>query len=225
MLTNANDPDRLLLEVDDIEDDLLPSALAPYRAQLRTILDWARQYLARPHESLGRRGSVCPFVQSSLDRGRFYLAVYPGHPADPRAVAEAVLPYRDWFLELAPNPSGTAQLTTILVLFPDLPAQDVDRMIDGSQEALKTDYVDRGLMIGEFHDGPPDKAGLWNPDFRPLRSPVPLLAIRHMVPTDFAFLAGNRDHASAYLRRFAGELPAFVREAMVRALVREQVAL
>ncbi|MCP2302929.1 hypothetical protein LV79_002605 [Actinokineospora globicatena] len=225
MLTSTNDPERLLLEVGDIEDDLLPPEVAPYRAQLRTVLDWARQYLTRPHESLGRRGSVCPFVQSSLDRGRFYLAVYPGHPASPGAVAEAVLPYRDWFLELAPTSAGQAQLTTILVLFPDLPTQDVDRMIDGSQEALKTDYVDRGLMIGEFHQGPPDKGGLWNPDFRPLRSPVPLLAIRHMVPTDFPFLTGNRDHASAYLRRFASELPASVREAMVRALVREQVAL
>lgn len=225
MLTSSIDPGRVLLEVADIEDDTLPPVMVPYRAELRAILDWARQYLTRPHENLGRKGSVCPFVQASLDRSKFYLSVYPGRPADPMAVASALLPFRDWFLELAPSAQGTAQLTTILVLFPGLLPQDVDRVIDGSQELLKSDYVERGLMIGEFHDGPPDKGGLWNPDFRPLRSPVPLLAIRHMVPTDFPFLTESRDHASAYLRQFAGQLPASVREAMVRALVREQVSL
>ncbi|CRK62221.1 FIG01131493: hypothetical protein [Alloactinosynnema sp. L-07] len=219
MLTSPTDPARVLLEVDDIEHDLLPVEFAPYRAHLRTILDWARQYLTRPHESLGRKGSVCPFVQASIDRRKFYLTVYPGRPQDPVEVAAALLPYRDWFLELAPRTQPASQLTTILVLFPDLFPGDVDAMIDGSQDALKKDYVERGLMIGEFHDGPPDKGGLWNPDFRPLSSPVPLLAVRHMVPTDFPFLRDDRDHALAYLRQFASQVPATVREAMVHALV------
>lgn len=223
MLTSPGEPARVLLEVDDIEPDRLPSRMAPYGPQLRTILDWARQYLTRPHESLGRKGSVCPFVQASLDRRKFYLTVFPGRPADPADVAAAMLPYRDWFLELAPRGQGMAQLTTILVLFPDLRPEDVDQVIDGSQESLKSDYVDQGLMIGEFHDGPPDKGGLWNPDFRPLRSPVPLLAIRHMVPTDFAFLRESRGHALAYLRQFASQVPATVREAMVHALVRDEL--
>lgn len=222
MLTSASHPDQVLLEVDDIEADDLPSTMAPYRTELRAILGWARQYLTQPHENLGRQGSVCPFVQGSLDQRKFYLSVFPGRPSDTAGVASALLPFRDWFLALAPTAQGTSALSTILILFPDLLPQDVGPVIDGSQELLKAEYVKRGLMIGEFHDGPPDKGGLWNPDFRPLRSPVPLLAIRHMVPTDFPFLKENRDHASAFLRQFAGQLPTSVREAMVRAMVREQ---
>ncbi|HVK21689.1 MAG TPA: hypothetical protein VM677_10060 [Actinokineospora sp.] len=223
MLTSPQDPARVLLEVDDVEQDLLPADLAPYRAHLGTILDWARQYLTRPHESLGRKGSVCPFVQASIDRRKFFLTVYPGRPQDPAQVAAALLPFRDWFLELAPRTQPTSQLTTILVLFPDLLPEDIDAVIDGTQDELKNDYVDRGLMIGEFHDGPPDKGGLWNPDFRPLRSPVPLLAIRHMVPTDFPFLRENREHTLAYLRQFASQVPSTVREAMAHALVRDSL--
>jgi hypothetical protein len=34
--------------------------------------------------------------------------------------------------------------------------------------------------------------GLRNPDFRPLRSPVPMLAIRHMVESDLLFMTRPR---------------------------------
>jgi hypothetical protein len=223
MLTRPTDPARVLLGVEDIEHDVLPPGMAAYRAELRTIVEWARQYLSKPHESLGRNGNVCPFVQASIDKRRFYVTVFPGRPDEASAVAAALLPFRDWFLELAPRGTAAARLTTILVLFPDLLPQDIDRVIDASQEKLKSDYVSRGLMIGEFHDGPPDKGGLWNPEFRPLRSPVPLLAIRHMVPTDFAFLRQSRDHTLAYLRQFASQVPEPVREAMVQALVCERL--
>ena len=77
---------------------------------------------------------------------------------------------------------------------------------------LKREDVRKGLMIGEFHDGPPPKPGLWNPDFRPLRSPVPLLAIRHMVPTDFPFLRDDDTTVAAYLQRFGDRVPTHLRE-------------
>ncbi|MGQ0837733.1 DUF6875 domain-containing protein [Actinokineospora sp.] len=218
MLTHPSNDARILLETSDLARGPLPTALSAYAAQLAAIVDWAHRYLARPHESLGRKGNVCPFVQPSIDRGQFYLAVYPGRPDTPDEVARALLPYRDWFLALAPKGQPTAQLTTILILFPDLTTADLDRIIDGTQESLKSEYVERGLMIGEFHDGPPAKGGLWNPDFRPLRSPVPLLAIRHMVPTDFPFLQGKHDHMMAYLRQFAAQVPTPIREAIVRGL-------
>jgi len=76
---------------------------------------------------------------------------------------------------------------------------DAPLLVDRTQELLKTEFVRGGLMVGEFHPGPPSAPGLWNKDFRPLRSPVPLLAIRHMVPSDRPFLTGNADHLAAYL--------------------------
>jgi len=209
---------RVLLEVGDVDAGTLPAPLARYQDDLNTIVDWAKTYLSQPHEHLGRRGNVCPYVTTSMDRGQFYLSVYPGRPTDPAAVADALRPYRDWFLSIAPRERFSSQFSTILILFPDLAPHEVDLIIDSTQEALKSDYVEQGLMIGEFHNGPPNKAGLWNPDFLPLRSPVPLLAIRHMVASDFPFLRGERQHLLSYLRQFAPELPTYVREAFADGL-------
>jgi prolyl-tRNA editing enzyme YbaK/EbsC (Cys-tRNA(Pro) deacylase) len=71
-------------------------------------------------------------------------------------------------------------------------------------------------MIGEFHFVPPQKAGLWNQDFRPLASPVPMLVIRHMVPTDFGFLRHDTNLISTYLERFEDQIPPHIREEVIR---------
>jgi len=71
---------------------------------------------------------------------------------------------------------------------------------------LKT-FVENGLMIGQFHPLPPVEGGLWTKDFRPLRCPVPLLAIRHMVPTDLPFLTRDRRLLDGYYRVFGDDLP------------------
>jgi len=46
-------------------------------------------------------------------------------------------------------------------------------------------------MLGEFHMRN-NQPGLRNDDFFPLRTPIPCLAVRHMVPTDLAFLNVER---------------------------------
>ena len=43
-------------------------------------------------------------------------------------------------------------------------------------------------MIGEFHSIN-NSCGLRNESFYPLRTPIPCLAIRHMVGTDIAFMS------------------------------------
>ncbi|MCE6998294.1 hypothetical protein LZG04_26355 [Saccharothrix sp. S26] len=73
-------------------------------------------------------------------------------------------------------------------LFPDLSQEEASRLVDEAQLSLKADCAAQGVMIGEFHDGPPPKPGLWNPHSRPPRSPVPMPAIRSLVSTDFPFL-------------------------------------
>ena len=44
------------------------------------------------------------------------------------------------------------------------------------------------LYTGEFHKYN-NTSGLRNAEFYPLRTPTPCIAIRHMVPTDLAFMA------------------------------------
>jgi hypothetical protein len=54
-------------------------------------------------------------------------------------------------------------------------------------------------MLGEFH-ALTQTPGLRNSDFRPLRSPIPLLAIRHMVESDIDFLTQPSDPAPTRVR-------------------------
>lgn len=202
MLTDPADPSRVLLELGDLDH-------GPYRDHehgraLRHIVAWAREYLCRPHPELGRNGPVCPYVQTSLDRGAFLMALCPGTPTAAQAAA-FLAGYRDWFVGLAPPDGVAPQFRTVLALFPDL----LDtKVVDEAQRLLKDDYVRDGLMIGEFHPGPPGKSGLWNQDFLPLASPVPLLAIRQMVASDFPFLRDDPVHERAYRERFGDRIPA-----------------
>ncbi|MBA2892922.1 DUF6875 domain-containing protein [Nonomuraea soli] len=211
MIIHPDDPALRLVEVGTLEE-----LAEPYRDAAARVAAWAREFLCRPHPELGRRGPVCPYAQGSIDRGRFYLAVRPGVPSSAAEVVRALEPYRAWFADLAPREKPDSLHTAVLVLFPD--AGDRLDLIDGAQQELKDAYVPDGLMIGEFHPGPPDKGGLWNPDLRPLAAPVPMLVIRHMVATDLPFLAGDAAHLRAY-RRLHGEagqrrVPEHLREAV-----------
>ncbi|OZV75873.1 hypothetical protein CA850_27810 [Micromonospora echinospora] len=218
MLTHPAHARHTLIEVADLHQDPLPPPVRAHVRPLRAVLDWARDYLCRPHPELGRTGNVCPYAQGSLDRNAFYLTVAPGraHPAD--ELDRLLIHHRDWLLDLSRHRGDAAQFTTILIVFPDLAAADVPEVVDLTQERLKARFVVHGLMLGEFHAGPPAKGGLWNPDFAALRCPVPLLAIRHMVPTDFFFLRDDPDNVRAYLARFADQIPPHLRETVRRAV-------
>ncbi|GAA1240500.1 hypothetical protein GCM10009665_34210 [Kitasatospora nipponensis] len=206
MLTHPTRADLFLLTAADLEapgaGDELPAAAAAHTEALRSVLDWARAYLTEPHPELGRTGPVCPFVGVSLRDQRFHLAVRPGLPDGRDPVVEAVALHREWFLLLAPPGAARSQSTTILIVFPDLPTSQAPELIDRTQLELKTAFVEEGLMLGQFHDLPPQQPGLWNPHFRPLRSPLPMLVIRHMVPTDLPFLLEDPRHHAAYHRLF-----------------------
>ena len=200
MIVDPVDPDRFLVELSDLRGPL-PEQARRHQHALFAVVGWAHQYLVKPHADLGRTGPVCPFAQGSLDRELLYLALHPGRPASVTEVTETLSHYRTWYQRLRATTGRDARFLAILVLFPDLSGADAFRLVDEAQQRLKADYVAQGLMIGEFHDGPPLKPGLWNPEFRPLRSPVPMLAIRSLVPTDFPFLRDDRDFVAAYLDR------------------------
>lgn len=217
MILHPEHPDLRLFELSDLDLDPPPEEAAPYIDALRTIRTWMREYLCRPLANLGRKGAVCPYTQTALDRQTAYLAVRPGRPLSAPQVAEALRPYRDWFARLAPREDPASMYATVLILFPDAQRDDLP-IIDATQALLKPSYVSEGLMIGEFHDGPPNKPGLWNPDLRPLVSPVPMLVIRHMVATDFPFLREDKNYVRAYVARFGDNVPAHLRDE-VRAAI------
>jgi hypothetical protein len=186
------------IDIDQIQQDL------PYLIEIR---EWVKNFLAQPSSDLGRTGPVCPFIPHALKLNSIQLALIRAKNLEPQQVEEIVLRYRDIFLELEPRDREGGINKAILLIFPDIHLDETPKLIDGVQQKLKPFFVEQGLMLGEFHNRT-ETPGLHNPNFRPLRSPIPLLAIRFMVESDLPFLEGTDDislrirYLEAYLQRF-----------------------
>ncbi|MEV4973858.1 DUF6875 domain-containing protein [Streptomyces scopuliridis] len=187
----------------------VPRRHLPY---LREVLEWSSEFLVSGHPELGRSGPVCPYTQPSLRKQLFHLAV----PADGAGadLSSAVGSLRAWYERLAAGLEEEDQeLLTLLLVLPHFDRTD-SAELDGLQRAAKDAFVADGLMIGQFHPVC-EEPGLWNSLFRPLRAPVPLLAVRKLLVFDLPFLLGDDVHMDHYLRRFAPDIPARVRGQLV----------
>jgi hypothetical protein len=150
-----------------------------------------------------------------MKKGLFFLTVYPADDLEDNKAYDILIKYRDLFLEFEPVTGEDAIFKTFLILFPYLPKELAPNFIDRLQQRLKIDFVNSGLMIGEFHFGPPKKTGLWNENFYPLYSPIPLLVIRSLVPNDFYFLTNQKQFVISYIEKFRNHVPAKL-ESLVR---------
>jgi uncharacterized protein DUF6875 len=172
-----------LMRISEVSQNFEPTS------PLGCILDWIRKFLAHPHPELGRHGSVCPFVPVALGLDTIWMAeVAESRPSFER-ISEIITEYRNVFLETEPKSGPEAMNKAFLVVFSSVTSNGAEgaAVIDKVQASLKKYFVEMGLMLGEFHAAN-ESPGLRNPDFRPLRSPIPMLAIRHMVESDLPFL-------------------------------------
>jgi hypothetical protein len=189
-------------EIDKFQQDL------PY---LIETSEWVREFLAQSHPDLGRSGKVCPYVPFALKFDTIQLAVIRPETTSQQELEKTVKEYRDIFLQSEPTVGEAAIYKVFLLIFPDIKAEDTPNLIDEVQKKLKPYFIEAGLMLGEFHMRN-QSPGLHNPDFRPLRSPIPMLAIRFMVEPDLPFLKSSSDtpqlrikYLETYLQRFANQ--------------------
>lgn len=172
---------------------------------LESIQCYVREFLAKPNPLLGRKGPTCPFVPKSIKLDTIYLGVVSQQHVPTEADMEnVVLAMKERFKLLEPMEGSTAPFKAIILIFPDISLADAPDMIDGLQKKLKPLFVEDGLMLGEFHKFN-NASGLRNSSFFPLRTPVPCMAIRHMVPSDIAFLNQSEfpiDVRKAMIERF-----------------------
>jgi hypothetical protein len=162
------------------------------------IADWVRSYLMRPHPQLGRPGAVCPFTSAAARLDAIRVASSPLRSEDEihRTMLQALAVF-----EAIDCPESQRHFRTVIVGFPNCGDEEGRRRLRKAQNRLRLESVLRGKMIGLFE--PESQAtGLINPEFRPLRSPVPLLAIRMMVENDASFVARNLLLVPIYLVKF-----------------------
>ncbi|AXC11794.1 hypothetical protein ACPOL_2472 [Acidisarcina polymorpha] len=154
-------------------------------------VDWCEHFLGRPSSLVGRTGNVCPFVPQAMMLGSLKFSVISLKNRGENAmteIEEIVTAFREHFLANEKAHGKIDIFGSWVMIFPDITAEEASRVIDVPQRQLKPSFVREGLMLGEFH--PISRSpGLRNSAFRPLRSPIPLLVIRHMVESDIDFLS------------------------------------
>ena len=187
-------PDRLTLRT--LDDAALPDA----PADARVLADWVRQYLMRPHPDLGRIGHVCPFTAKAARLALLRIGISPLRPVD-RGDILATMRHAMRAFHALPSTRATRVFRTVMVGFPNCAGADGIAALHHVQNAMRHHSLVGAKMIGLFEPGS-QATGLINPEFRPLRSPVPVLAIRMLVEQDAPFVARNPLLAPIYVLKF-----------------------
>ena len=183
------------------------------REALQAVADWITTFVVRPHEDLGRAGTVCPFVPGSLERNVLWLA--PERIADPGEpdVVELISGYKRLFREIQPIGGEDADYKVIVVVFTNLPADRAQGVFDNVLQHLAVpSYADDGILFGPYYEGNEGTA-IYNSKFRPFQSPVPFLFVRNGVISDWKFFLDNDEWLELWARRYG--------ESAVQALAAE----
>ena len=202
-----------LYRLEDLDDASQTRPLAKSDlAALRTVADWITRFVARPHTDLGREGPVCPFVPEALERKTLWLAAE--HIAGRRVadVVQRIHRYQTQFLQ-QPFHGESVHDHSLVVVFTDLSADRAKGLFDDVLEHLAVpSYVEDGLVMGGFYEHHEGTA-VYNRGFRPFRSPVPFLLMRHAVISDWKFFVDHDDWLNRWAHRYG--------ESGVRALAEE----
>lgn len=182
MATRLSDSERLSFEEASLDESFA------------RVIEWIESFLCAPNTEVGRLGDVCPFARTAILKRA--IAFYRNHSDTVAGLAADM----EWHLDEFLQGGGLQDLYHCRIVVPGGIA-NAARAVEVVQKQLKPAFIERHVMIGQFF---PDceEPGLWSQTFRPLQAPIPLLAIRNMVPTDIAFLYGNDAYVRAYLEKF-----------------------
>jgi heptaprenyl diphosphate synthase len=166
----------------------------------RAAIDWLTEWVTSVQPEIGRSGPVCPFVEPSIRANSLRFDVVSLDETPSRdAIVALVRQMVAWFHK-GPWVNRNRTLHGLVVAIDDL-AEEEGKFLDEAQSHVKPELAGIGLMLGQFHKNCADAAAR-NPDFLVGRSPVPLLAMRHMAFHDVLFLGGDAACFAAYDARF-----------------------
>ncbi len=203
-LNTASDNSILLFNLKDISKNNIPTSYLAYRDELELFSGWVTNFLEKSNKNLGRTGAVCPYVQYAEEKEYFKVGIFEQPNPVQSHIVNLIRGLKDTFLSMPPLQKKDKKFKAITVLFPALTQSQIYHIIDDVQLQLKPEFVKQGMMIGQFYENC-QQGGLRNSNFKPLQSPVPLLAIRYMVETDWPFLEGDKILEQAY-QTFFGEI-------------------
>jgi hypothetical protein len=167
----------------------------------RVMLEWARDFIGRPHPDLGRNGAICPFVPKVLKTDHFFMVFHPEVTGESSAdLRPLLLGYAQSFSDKFAEDNHLASLTMV---FPRVP-KERGVVVETVHGELKSYLMHKGFMLSPFHQSS-DKPGIRNAEFRPYRAPYPCITMRYMGLHDIIFLDHNAQGFAEYARRFGPE--------------------
>lgn len=191
-----------LLLPDDLADSSKGDLSALDREALRAVKTWLDDFITTPHQDLGRSGTVCPFVPGSLDRRALHLTAEHIADLEVSGVVELMQGCGRLLLETVPPGTDDAMYSTIVVVFPDLPAERAGQLFgDVLEQIADAAFEDDGVIFGPFFDGN-DGTAIYNSDFRPFQSPVPFIFVRYTVVSDWKFFVDDDAALDRWARHF-----------------------
>ena len=169
---------------------------------LQAIAEWINNFVIKPHEDLGRDGTVCPFVPGSLERKVLWLAPERIGDRDPSEVVELMDGYRRLLLDKRSGEGDDAIYDVIVVVFTDLPADGAKAVFDEIQGQLGVpSYVEDGILFGPYYPGNETPA-IHSQSFRPFDSPLPFMFVRHGVTGDWEFFLDDDEWFKLWAGRY-----------------------
>jgi len=171
---------------------------------LESIRAWVLEYLCRPNPQLGRPGPVCPFAAPAYQDGTIWVQIAAAQVNSLQRTLALMNEALEFFISMSNNDAVADANHAVLVVFPGLDDPKGYAIVDSCQQMLKPRFVKMGLVVGQFYKTCREP-GLRNPNFQPLKSPIPLLAIRYMVKSDIAFLKKSTEFLAAYNAIFAAQ--------------------
>lgn len=173
---------------------------APVGSPLRAVVSWLDDYLVKAHPELGRGGAVCPYTLIARKCGALRFHESSLGPAEDTQALE-LLRQAIEDLERIPAGRGDEQFQVIIIAFPNCESLEGLAMLQRILRQSRFVAMMRFRMLGFMHAGA-EAEGLWNPDFRPLKAPLPLLVVRRLVETDAPFISRQHIQWVPYLLRY-----------------------
>jgi hypothetical protein len=143
---------------------------------------------------------VCPFLRQAAVADAFCVGISEAGPQDEEATFALV---RGLFNDLYQIPADRERraLRSIVIGFPNCTGPDGVAMLERIYKRHKYFTLARMQMIAFFHSDC-DTPGLWNPHFKPMQAPMPVIGARFLVEQDAVFAAKYKLMVPTYLMRF-----------------------
>jgi hypothetical protein len=92
-------------------------------------------------------------------------------------------------------------MSCLLITVAGVERHELRYIIDGAYKDAKLGMLEQQLMFGGFHMFN-NRPSAWNPEFFPMRTPVPVFAFRRMTRVDWKSLRESDDYLEVYTRFF-----------------------